>query len=178
MAKRQFQLNEQQINELRQAEQHTRDVHELRRLQAVRLYGSQVAQKEIQNLVGCAERSVRQWSQQYHEQGIEGLKSHWQGDNALKLSREQRAALKQRLNDYRPDQVLSPEIRISRGQFWTISDLGMAVQQWYGVSYRSPESYRLLLRECGWSVQQVEAVYRSRADDQTIADFEAELEKK
>ncbi|HEX3049194.1 MAG TPA: hypothetical protein VHP83_00955 [Aggregatilineaceae bacterium] len=38
MAKRQFQLNEQEIEQLRQAEQRTRDGHELKRLQAVRLY--------------------------------------------------------------------------------------------------------------------------------------------
>lgn len=178
MAKRQFQLNEQEINTLRQAEQETRDVRELKRLQAIRLYGSGVAQKNIQDLIGCAERSVRQWSQQYGEQGIEGLKSQWRGDNALKLSREQRANLKQRLNEYRPNQVLPPDVRLSGGQFWTISDLQIAVQHWYGVRYRSQESYRLLLLECGFSYQQAEAVYRSRADEQTIADFEAELEKK
>src|SRR5574341_2393241 len=117
MAKRQFQLNEQQIKELRPAEQQTRDVRELKRLQAVRLYGSGVSQKDIQNLVGCAERSVRQWSQAYNEHGIDGLRSQWRGDNALKLSRDQRAELKQRLNEYRPDQVLPPEIRLSRGPF-------------------------------------------------------------
>lgn len=38
MAKRHFQLNQQEINQFRRAQQ-TRDVHELRRLQAVRLYG-------------------------------------------------------------------------------------------------------------------------------------------
>lgn len=68
-------------------------------------------------------------------------------------------------------------MRISRGQFWTISDLRIAVQTWYGVTYRSNESYRLLLLESGFSSQRVEGVYRSRADEQTIADFEAELEK-
>lgn len=178
MAKRQFQLTEPEIKQLRQAEQQTRNVRELKRMQAVRLYGSGVAQKDIQQMIGCAERSVRQWSQQYGKQGIDGLKSHWRGDNALKLSREQRADLKRRLNDYRPDQVLPPDVRIHQGRFWTMSDLQIAVQHWYGVSYRSQESYRLLLLECGFSYQQAEAIYRSRADEQTIADFEAGLEKK
>ena len=39
MAKRQFILTEQEINELRRAEAETDNVQELRRLQAVRLYG-------------------------------------------------------------------------------------------------------------------------------------------
>jgi len=178
MAKRQFQLSEQEIKLLRQAEQQTDDVRELKRLQAVRLYGSGVPQAQIIDLLNCAERSVRQWSQRYTTRGLEGLKSQWRGENALKLSREQRTDLKRRLHTYRPDQVLALELRVSRGQFWTISDLRIAVQAWYGVTYRSYESYRLLLLECGFSSQQVEGVYRSRADEQTIADFEAELEKK
>src|SRR5436309_11031495 len=99
MAKRQFQLSDQQVEELRQAEQQTRDVRELKRLQAVRLYGSGIPQQDIQNLVGCAERSVRQWSQRYSEERVAGLKSQWRGENALKLSREQRSDLKRRLNE-------------------------------------------------------------------------------
>jgi hypothetical protein len=39
MAKRQFQLTEQELARIGQAEQQTRDVYELKRLQAVRLYG-------------------------------------------------------------------------------------------------------------------------------------------
>lgn len=178
MAKREFQLSEQQVNELRQAEQQTRDVRELKRLQAVRLYGTGVSQQDIQNVVGCAERSVREWSQRYNESGAAGLKSRWRGENALKLSREQRADLKRRLNENRPDQVLPPKLRISRGAFWTVSDLQIAVERWYGVSYRSQGAYRLLLLECGFSYQQAEAVYRSKPDEQTISNFEAELEKK
>ena len=38
MAKRQFELTEKEVAVLRQAEQQTRDVHELRCLQVVRLY--------------------------------------------------------------------------------------------------------------------------------------------
>lgn len=178
MAKREFRLSEQQVNELRQGEQQTRDVRELKRLQAVRLYGTGVSQQDIQNVVGCAERSVREWSQRYQEAGVAGLKSRWRGENALKLSREQRADLKQRLNENRPDQVLPPDLRISRGAFWTVSDLQIAVERWYGVSYRSQGAYRLLLRECGFSYQQAEAVYRSKPDEQTLSDFEADLEKK
>jgi transposase len=106
------------------------------------------------------------------------LKSHWQGDNALKLSREQRADLKRRLHQYRPDQVLAPDVRVSQGQFWTVSDLQIAVKAWYRVEYRTQGSYQRLLHECDLSYQHTEQVYRSRPDAQTIADFVAELEKK
>jgi transposase len=178
MAKRQFQLTDKERRVFEQAEQQTRDAYELRRLQAVRLYGSGVATREIRQLVQCSDRRIREWTQRYQQAGVAGLQSHWQGENALKLSREQRTDLKQRLQQYRPDQVIAPDIRISRGQFWTISDLQIVVKSWYGVEYRTSDSYRTLLHECGLSYQRTEKVYRSRPDVQTVADFEAELEKK
>ena len=95
-----------------------------------------------------------------------------------KLSRQQRAEIKQRLHQSSPKQVLAPDIRIERGQFWTISDLRIAIKQWYGVVYKSDDSYRNLLDECDFSYQRTEQVYRSRPDEQTVADFEAKLEKK
>jgi transposase len=178
MAKRQFQLTDKERRVFEQAEQQTRDAYELRRLQAVRLYGSGVATQEIRQLVQCSDRRIREWAQRYQQAGVVGLKSSWQGENALKLSREQRTDLKQRLQQYRPDQVIAPDIRISRGQFWTISDLQIVVKSWYAVEYRTSDSYRTRLHECGLSYQRTEKVYRSRPDVQTVADFEAELEKK
>jgi transposase len=86
--------------------------------------------------------------------------------------------LKQRLHQYRPNQVLSAAVRVSQGQFWTVSDLQIVVKSWYAVEYRTADSYRTLLHDCGLSYQHTEKVYRSRPDAQTVADFEAALEKK
>lgn len=178
MANRQFQLTAEEIQRFEQAEQQTRDAYELKRLQAVRLYGSGVPTQQIWQVVQCSDRRIRNWTQKYQQQGLNGLKSHWQGDNALKLNREQRANLKKRLQQSQPDQVIAPDERSSRGPFWTVSDLQTVIKQWYNVTYRSLGSYRRLLHECGLSYQRTEQVYRSRPDAQTIADFEAELEKK
>ena len=171
-------MTDEEIKAFEQAEGQTRDAYELRRLQAVRLYGSDVPTQDIMQLVQCSARRIREWAQKYQQQGLAGLKSQWQGDNALKLSREQRADLKQRVQAYRPDQVIAPDIRTSQGQFWTVSDLQIVVKVWYEVEYRTQGSYRRLLHECGLRYQQTEQVYRSRPDAQTVADFEAELEKK
>jgi len=132
----------------------------------------------IVRLVNASDRRIRDWTQKYRQAGLAGLKSQWQGENALKLSRAQRADLKHRLHQSRPDHVIAPDVRLSRGQFWTVSDLQLVVQAWYEVEYRTLDSYRTLLHECGLSVQPVEKVYRSQPDAQTIADFEAEVEKK
>lgn len=178
MAKRQFELTENEIGALRQAEQRTRDVHELRRLQAVRLYGSGVSSNQIAEVVGCGTGSPRQWAMLYRQGEVEGLRSHWQGGNANKLTKQQRADLATRLEQYRPDQVIRAELRIERGTFWSISDLRIVVQKWYGVSYRSAASYRNLLRTSQLSYQKVERVYRSQPSAVELAEFEQQLEKK
>jgi transposase len=178
MAKRQFELAENEIVALRQAEQRTRDVHELRRLQAVRLYGRGVSSTQIAEVVGCGTGSPRQWAMWYRQGGVAGLPSHWQGGNANKLTEQQRADLAVRLEQYRPDQVLSAELRIERGTFWSVSDLRMVVEQGYGGSYRSAASYRTLLRTSQLSYQKVERVYRSQPSALDMAEFEQQLEKK
>jgi len=178
MAKRHFQLTDEEKQAFEYAERQTRDAYELRRLQAVRLYGSGVPTEDIQHLVPASDRRIREWAHRYGQQGMAGLKSHWQGENALKLSRQQRAELKARVTDSRPDQVIAAEVRLSHGEFWTVSDLQIVVKTWYGVDYRTLDSYRRLLHDCALTYQRTEKVYRSRPDAQTVADFEADLEKK
>ena len=66
---------------------------------------------------------------------------------------------------------------MERGAFWTVSDLQLVIQRWYGVTYRSETSYRQLLHACDLSYQKVGKVYRSQPGAVQLADFEAELEK-
>lgn len=177
MAKRQFKLSDQEVKKLVQSEDRVGNVRELRRLQAVRLYGTGYAVDEITKITGCSWRSLMDWCQAYRAEGIAGLASKWQGQNAAKLTHEQRTELREKVNAYRPDQVLAADVRISQGQFWTVSDLKLVIQEWYGVSYRSRSSYQRLLHDCRLSVQRTAKQYRSRPNDRRIADFEAELEK-
>ena len=83
-----------------------------------------------------------------------------------------------KIQQYRPEQLLGTEIRVRRGSFGTISDLRIGLQSWYGVTWRSDNSYRTLVAQAGLSLQRTENPYRSRPDDLTLADFEARLEKK
>jgi transposase len=93
------------------------------------------------------------------------------------MTGQQRSDLAEKLRQYRPDQVMSAEIRVSHGQFWTISDLKVVVEEWYGVTYQSDTSYRNLLHASRFSLHKPESRYRHRPDDLTVADFEAEVEK-
>ena len=178
MAKRQFQLTADESAAFRQAEDQTRDVRELKRLQAVRLYGMGETVETIQNLVGCGPVSPGQWAMAYRRGGLAGLRRQWCGGNANKLTAAQRQELAEKLAQSTPEQVIAPEVRVERGAFWTVSDLQIVVAQWYGLTYRSQTSYRTLLDGCGLSYQKVEKVYRSQPGAAQLADFEAVLEKK
>jgi putative transposase len=173
MAKRQLQLTEQEIGQFRSAEARTRDVHELKRLQAIRMYGTGMRLVDIQNITGAGESSIRQWAMAYRAEGLSGLRSKWQGKNASKLTDEQRQQIKQRLQEYRP-----VDLQVSVGEYWTVSDLRVAVEQWFGVVYQDETSYQTLLHKSGFSYQRTTKVYRSRPSEAALADFEAELEKK
>ena len=178
MRKRTFILTEQEINQFRLAEQITRDAYELKRLQSVRLYGAGETIRNIQQVVNAGESSIRQWVMRYQTQGLAGLASQWQGGNANKLTDEQRADLKERIETYTPDQLIAPDVRLDDGLFWTMSDFQIIVEQWYGVVYSSENSYYNLMRACGLSYQKAEKVFRSQPNAEALAEFEAELEKK
>src|SRR5215207_4908128 len=131
MAKRQLQLTDQEIGQIREAETRTRDVHELKRLQAIRLYGTGMLLADIQNMTGAGESTIRQWAMAYRAEGLTGLRSKWHGKNANKLTDEQRQQIKQHLHEYRP-----VDLHLSVREYWTVSDLRIAVEQWFGVIYQ------------------------------------------
>ena len=178
MAKRAFKLRDEQRSELLQAYDQTSEVGVQRRVQAVRLYGEGWSVDDIRDITGCSERSLRRWCAWYERGGLERLEDQRAGGNNAKLRPEQRAEVIERVKTYRPDQLLPAPVRVSQGEFWTVSDLQIGLHRWYGVTWRSATSYRNLLHESRLSVQQVETTYRSRPNELTVADFEAQLEKK
>jgi transposase len=178
MAKRAFKLTNEQRSELLQAYEQANKVGMQRRVQAVRMYGEGWSVDDIRDITGCSERSLRRWCAWYEQGGLARLADQRVGGNNAKLSPEQRAEVIKRVKTYRPDQLLPADVRVSQGEFWTVSDLQVGLQRWYGVTWRSATSYRNLLHESRLSVQQVETRYRSRPNELTVADFEAQLEKK
>jgi transposase len=178
MNNRHFKLSDSEQQQIQQQEAGTRNVRELKRLQAVRLYGSGRPMAVVTEVVGSSRRTIQRWVEAYQARGLGGLKPGWQGENAKKLSDGQRAEIVARLQAYRPDQLLSPEIRLSQGELWTISDLQVAVKRWYNVDYRREDSSRALMDEAKFSDQRAEGVYRSRPSQLEVAQFEEALEKK
>jgi len=176
MAKRKFKLSEQGIKELQGAYQHSRQSQEQRRFQAVRLYGQGYRVAEIEKICGCSASALMVWCRTYQAEGISGLLDHRKGGNHAKLSAVQIESLRELLHIYTPAQLFAQENCVGDGETWTIADLARLVQQRCAVVYQSDNSYRSLLRQCGFTRQRPGHFYKSRAE-QAVMDFEEALEK-
>ena len=175
--KRNFQLTEEQIQELKTACKASANGETRTRLQAVRLYGTGYPVQEITEIADCTPRSLLRWCRKYGDQGIAGLEDQRRGGNQAKLSAVQVEDVAAKLRQYRPVDVLGPaEVATANGQHWTIPDLKQALQQWHGVVYESNTSYRRLFHHCGFSYQRATKAFRSRSAAQ-VATFEEQLEK-
>ena len=178
MKQRKFSLGAEAIVQFEKREQETREALELRRLQAVRLYGSGADIAVVQQVSGASRRTVQRWVYNYEAAGLDGLMPGWKGGNHRVLSVAQRTALREQLQYQSPSDVLSAAERPTDGKFWTVADVQALVESHYKVHYSSVRSYHSLLHEGGLSYQRPEGVYRSRPSEAVIADFEADAEKK
>lgn len=176
MARRRFQLTEAQIMELTGAYVRCKDGPTRTRYQAVRLYGNGYPTQEVIAITGCSRTSLMDWCRQYREQGIDSLIDKRNGGNRAQLTSEQMDQLKERLQTYTPIQLFGAMAATIDGQYWSIEDLHRAVEQWYGVRYRSRSTYRRLFLACGFSYQRPAKVFKSRREAQLV-EFEERLEK-
>ena len=176
MAKRQFQLSEEQEKELIAAYASCKDGLTRTRYQAVRLYGTGYPIQEVMKITGCSRSSLMEWCRAYRIAGIAGLVDKRAGGNRAKLKPAQIEDLRGRLQMYAPADLFGATASTVDGRFWTVSDLQRAVEQWYSVSYRNSRSYHCLLDLCGFSYQRPAKVYKSRSAPK-VAEFEEQLEK-
>jgi transposase len=75
MAKRQLILTEQEITALKQATDRTKAPAELKRLQAIRLYGTGHPVQEIAEIVDTSLPSIYRWATWYQRGGLAELQS-------------------------------------------------------------------------------------------------------
>ncbi len=177
MAKRKFQLTEDEAQTLFHAYLQCADAAARTRYQAVRMYGRNYPLSEIQDLIGCSRSRLLGWCHLYRQHGIARLQDQRVGGNAAKLTSEQMAHLGERLHQYTPRDVFGSDTWTAAGQFWTVEDLERALAQWFSVHYRSRSSYVRLLHACGFSYQRPAKVFKSQRPSQ-MAEFEALVEKR
>ena len=176
MSRKREQITSEQIQELANAYDRCSSGPTRTRYQAVRLYAQGYRAKEIEAIARCSAKSLMNWWRSYRAQGISGLGDKRNGGNHTKLTAGQRAELRELLHAYTPAQLLGPTRAIADGQFWSVADLETLLMQRYQVQYSSPTSYRTLFKQCGFSYQRSQKVYRSRSEAK-VAELEELLDK-
>ncbi|CAA9282036.1 MAG: hypothetical protein AVDCRST_MAG93-3259 [uncultured Chloroflexia bacterium] len=176
MATRTFTLTEAQRAELRHAYEQCKDGTTRTRFQAVRLYGSAYPLAQVQEITGCSRTSLMDWCRRYRSDGLTGLRDGRRGGNRAKLSPDQRHSVRATLQQYTPRQLFGPAAATVDGQFRTVPDLKQLVESSFGVTWDSPTSYLTLLKECDFSFQRTQKVYKSRRESEVMV-FEEMLEK-
>lgn len=177
MAKRQFQLNETEVRDLKIAYENCKNGPARTRLQAVRLYGTGYSTREITTITGAERRLLLRWCAKYRQGGVTALHDQRKGGNHRRLSPTQIAEVRTKLRQYRPVDVLGQgHVATADGLHWTVPDLRQALIMWYGVTYKADGTYRSLLKKCGFSLQRPRQQYRSRSEVK-LATFEEQLEK-
>jgi transposase len=176
MGNRKFQLTCEQINELQGAYTQCDEGATKIRYQAVRLYGSGYAEKEVLQITGCSRRRLLAWCRSYREYGVAGLIDRRAGGNRAKLTASEVEAIQNKLHQYRPNQLFGADEYPGNGEFWGVREVALLLEREYGVVYQSKTSYRNLLARCGLSRQRPAKQYKSRSETKVMA-FEEGLEK-
>ncbi|MDM8528117.1 winged helix-turn-helix domain-containing protein [Anaerolineales bacterium HSG24] len=158
MAKRKFQLSNQQVKKLKHAYSDCDDGLTRTRYQAVCLYGTNYPVEQVMEITGCSRTSLLDWCRIYSEKGLSALGDCRNGGNRAKLKNGQIQELAACLQSYRPADLFG--LTAVNGQYWTVADLQRAVQLWFGVTYRSSSSYHRLFRLCNFSYQHGTKSYR------------------
>lgn len=148
MATRGFRLTREQAADLEAAYESCADGPTCVRYQAVFLYGIGYPASEVCERTGSSRSSLMEWCRRYRRHGIRGLLDGRRGGNSAKLTGAQIRDLQTRLRDHTPAAVFGATACL--GQFWTVEDLRRAVRDWYGVVYRSRNSYYRLFTLCGY----------------------------
>jgi transposase len=172
---RTFQLSDKERQGLMLAEQHCPDGQTRMRYQAVRLYGSGYAVREVQAITGCSARRLSSWCACFRCEGVVGLVDKRAGGNRAKLTAEQIETVQATLHHYTPDQKFGPGKSVGM-QFWTVADVRRLVKAECGIVFNSATSYRTLLHTCEMSFQKTQGVYKNRSAHK-VAEFEEALEK-
>jgi len=127
------------------------------RAQAILSANKGFSSYQISQILLRSEKTIREWIRGYQKRGISSLFPAYKGDNARKLSREQKATLKVILAKP-PSEYGIPQ------RFWDISSLKQYIQAEFGVEYESNESYRLIFVLHNYSFHLPDTFDRHRDD--------------
>lgn len=107
------------------------------RAQVILAFNQGVSIYQLSVVIRRSEKTVREWIKAFQARRTSSLFPKYQGDNAAKLTKEQKLTLKEVLSKP-PSEYGIP------ASFWDIATLKTYIRAEFGVEYESVESYRLI----------------------------------
>lgn len=142
------QLTEAQLSELRTAHSQSEGANIQVRYQALLLYGLGYDRREVLEITGCSAMTLARWWRKFREGGVVAVQRKKSPGRIPHLTAEQVAETKERMHRHTPAQLFGDQADSDTGEFWTWRDVRHALQQWYGVAYKSEVSYRTVMALC------------------------------
>lgn len=130
-------LTEEEITVLKQHFKKSKKQLIRERVQSVLSFDKGIGIYEISVVLLRSEKTVREWIKAFQRMRIVSLFPRYHGENAAKLTRQQKQELKAVLSKP-PSHYGIPK------EFWDISSLKTYVKAEFGIEYESDESYRLI----------------------------------
>lgn len=139
------------------------------RAQALLAFHEGISIYQLGIVLRRTEKTVREWIQIFHQKRIASIFPRYQGDNAAKLTREQKQQLRDVLSN-KPSEYDIPK------EFWDISSLKTYIKAEFGIEYESDESYRLIFKLHNYSFHLPDAFDRKR-DEKKITKRTEEIRR-
>ena len=109
------------------------------RAQAILSYDQGIGGYQISIVLIRSEKTIREWIKRYLKERVASIFPQYEGENAAKLTREQKEQIKEVLAQ-KPSAYGIPK------EFWDVSSLRSYISATFGVEYESDESYRLIFQ--------------------------------
>lgn len=135
----------------------TKDSHEKDRARAIiKLIGGR-KRADVADFFDVNIKTVDEWIRKFKLKGVNGLRTKPQKGNNRELTGEQKKEIKKTINSKTPKDVGLEE------RFWNVPLLKAYVKKQYGITYKSPVSYRSLFAYCGFTYHKPNKVNKKQS---------------
>lgn len=142
----------------------SKSAKEQTRIQSIRLLAKGYSHRDVTQITQLSEGSLKKLIEAYRHYGIDGLRLKPHPKNNATLTDAQKQHIKTTLQTKEKPSDVGVKVTPDE-DYWSILTLRSLVKQQFGVEYKQKDSYRRLLKYCGYSYQRVEFEDERRSNE-------------
>lgn len=169
-------LPEKSKKELDIAFKKCKNLKESTRIQVIRLLSQGKSHTETSQITNISEGGIKKLVGIYNKDGLVGLRLKPKPVNRYILTSDQKNNIKHLLHKFETPSKAGIKVSTDN-DFWSIPTLKLLVHKEYKLAYKNKDSYRKLLKFCGFTYQKVEFEDERKSNEQG-AEFKKRFEGK